>query len=69
MACPSQWDAKTPDGEYVYIRLRHGLLRLDIDDNTFAMWWVSALGYDGVMDTDEMIHHITTMAGGLITFV
>ncbi|MEU0991945.1 hypothetical protein [Streptomyces sp. NPDC005953] len=23
-ACPSQWDAWTPDGQYLYLRYRHG---------------------------------------------
>jgi hypothetical protein len=29
-ACPSQWNAETFDGEYVYVRYRWGHLRIDV---------------------------------------
>jgi hypothetical protein len=34
-ACPSQWDAKTEDGKYVYIRYRWGSLTVDIDGHQY----------------------------------
>lgn len=30
-ACPSQWDAWTEDGTYVYLRYRHGLGTVEVD--------------------------------------
>lgn len=37
-ACPSQWDARTPDGRYVYIRYRNGCGRIDVDEETVICW-------------------------------
>jgi hypothetical protein len=42
-ACPAQWEGKTADGRYVYIRYRHGVGRIGfgatlddaVDDDTF----------------------------------
>lgn len=31
-ACPSQWSAQTPEGQYVYIRFRWGRLLAYLDD-------------------------------------
>lgn len=55
--CPSQWDAKTITGDNVYIRLRHGLFRLDVNDIT--EFWGNPDGFDGIMNTEEMIVYVT----------
>lgn len=34
-ACPTQLEGKTDDGKEVYVRYRHGYLRVDIDDECF----------------------------------
>lgn len=56
-ACPSQWDAETTDGQSVYIRVRHGYLNLDVDDET--IFDGNPDGVDGVMSTHEMIVYVT----------
>ena len=52
-ACPSQWEGKTIGGDEVYIRYRHGDLRVDINDNTV---WGDGFGdpLDGFMTYDEL---------------
>lgn len=57
-ACPAQWEAKTVDGKDVYIRLRHGYFRLDLDGTT--IFDGSPDGYDGVMNTEDMKEYITS---------
>lgn len=53
--CPSQWSAKTDDGVYVYIRYRHGFLRVDIDGETvYEDNFTSESGGDGAIDFYEM---------------
>lgn len=37
-ASPSQWEAKTVDGDFVYIRYRWGTLRVDLADSKDD-WW------------------------------
>jgi len=32
-ACPSQWEAKTPDERGIYIRFRWGFLSISVSDN------------------------------------
>lgn len=32
-ACPSQWEAETIDGRFVYVRYRWGTLRVDVSDS------------------------------------
>lgn len=68
-ACPSQWEGRTTDGEYVYIRFRWGFLSAGIgpslDDaivpgasqrrgRTIYAEQVSD-GLDGSMTTDRML--------------
>lgn len=48
-ACPAQWEAKTDDGKSVYVRYRHGGLRIDVDGETKFMWQHPSDGWDGVM--------------------
>lgn len=61
VACPAQWECQTDDEQSVYIRYRHGTLRMhvgvDIDDAVRAP--ASAEIYcggewDGFMDWEEM---------------
>jgi hypothetical protein len=54
--CPSQWDAMTKDGDSVFIRLRHGSFRLEVNGKTVAAGQPE--GYDGVMSTQEMIDYL-----------
>lgn len=54
--CPSQWDAKTQERDYVYIRLRHGHFYIEV--NSERVMSTSPEGFDGVMSTDEMIKHV-----------
>lgn len=64
-ACPSQWDAKTTQGEYVYIRVRHGYFRLDVEGQTVFDGYPHDI--DGVMSTSEMIEYV--QQSGKIQFV
>ena len=53
-ACPSQWEGRTEDGEYVFIRYRYGWLRVDVGNQTiFETEHGDSLS--GVMGTDEML--------------
>lgn len=64
--CPSQWDAWDADGNYYYIRYRHGWLYVDKAPN-YDAWWsyekqriydvVLTDEDDGVMSTEEMLNH------------
>jgi biotin synthase-related radical SAM superfamily protein len=66
-ACPSQWDAKTTDGDKVYIRVRHGYFRLEVNDvNIFDG---EPDDVDGVMSTDEMIDYVNKNNEGRIMIV
>lgn len=50
-ACPSQWDAKGPNGEYVYVRFRHGWLSVTVNGFEPCMYEEKVGdGMDGVMD-------------------
>lgn len=51
-ACPSQWEGEV-NGHAIYIRLRHGAFRVDIDGQ--SVFHDSPRGYDGAMSTDEML--------------
>lgn len=55
-ACPSQWEAKTIDNKDVFIRVRHGFLRLEVDNETIFSG--NPDGVDGVMSTSDMIKYI-----------
>ena len=67
---PSQWEGKTTDGRFVYIRYRHGELSVgvgvDQDDAVYssAGWdgkepWLcvepDGMDSEGIMDTDTML--------------
>ena len=67
-ACPSQWDAWDEDGNYVYIRYRHGHLSVESHTDKAGFythggpWTDYAIfeayvgdGLDGYMETEEML--------------
>jgi len=56
-ACPSQWDGRTKDGEYVYIRYRWGYLSVDIAGKNIFDEQIGG-PMDGVLGTSEMIGHL-----------
>ena len=57
-SCPSQWDAKTTDGTYVYIRYRWGCLtvtaRAFTEDEVELLDWCGPSPWDGGMSTSEL---------------
>ena len=66
-ACPTQWEGTTTDGQYVYIRYRHGMFQVGIgatdDDavvNSQTIAYVERQA-DGVMDNDEMMQLTANM--------
>lgn len=51
--CPSQWDAETVDGKYVYIRYRWGTLNIEVDhQNIFSL--NHGDGLDGILAEDKL---------------
>jgi hypothetical protein len=60
-ACPAQWEARLADGQFVYVRFRHGRLSIgfsksdiwDAVDRDRVIW--SEDGDRGTMDFDEML--------------
>jgi hypothetical protein len=59
-ACPAQWEAKTDDGRFVYVRFRHGSSALgsqtSVDDAVDHDAVISAeTGDRGVMALPEML--------------
>ena len=55
-ACPSQWDAWTAQGVYVYVRYRSGRLTVDVGDSQV---FCAVLGgpLDGHMEWPEVLQH------------
>lgn len=53
-ACPSQWEGRTEDDEYVYIRYRYGILSWKVGDSIKGEIYHGG-EMDGVMDTGTMI--------------
>ena len=73
LACPSQWDAKTEDGKNIYIRYRWSILSIyeepgaPLGKQDRAAWHpifkkIVGSGLDGVMDTTELLKHISWVA-------
>lgn len=65
-ACPSQWDAWTPDGQYLYLRYRFGVGTVDAYANSDNDTWTTAPKgriatfesddpYDGVISLDDFM--------------
>jgi hypothetical protein len=60
VACPSQWDAETTDGEEVYIRYRWGRLSVQLGGPAGEFLYDEQVGdsFDGVMTEAQMINHL-----------
>lgn len=63
-ACPSQWEGKTADGQYIYVRYRWGQLTIGAAKTFPAAVWEHNVfdkdigdGLDGYMPYEEMIEH------------
>lgn len=54
-ACPSQWSAKTEDGDEVYIRYRWGVLTMDVA-NVLVQEVEAGDGLDGFMTERQMLY-------------
>jgi hypothetical protein len=52
-ACPSQWDAWTDDGDYLYLRYRWGVGTVQDEDNTEVARFGAGGEWGGVMDLSE----------------
>jgi hypothetical protein len=66
-ACPSQWDAWTADGTYVYVRYRSGFLTVDVgwsrvfeliygDSLSGHITWAEVLALTPLMDQTKGIN-------------
>lgn len=62
--CPSQWDGKTDDGRYVYIRYRYGEGRIDVAESQAAWFddqsecvatWGEGGSFDGFCSIEDVI--------------
>lgn len=59
-ACPTQWEGTTDDGKEVYIRYRHGRLRVECDRQWIYSEVVGEV-FDGAMKTEEMQAHTASV--------
>lgn len=57
-ACPSQWDGWDKDGTYFYFRYRHGVLRVDREEERAISKKEIVQGPDGFMTYDELKDHL-----------
>lgn len=67
--CPSQWECLTDDNQYVYIRYRHGYLRVALCKNEAEFMNLQNVynifneqigeDYDGSMTTKEMVEKLS----------
>ena len=53
--CPSQWDAWTVSGEYLYLRYRWGTGTVDDDNHNELIRFETGEPWDGAMDLDEFL--------------
>lgn len=53
-ACPEQYDVLSGGVEVAYLRLRHGVFRVNVGSETFE----AATDGDGAFDGDERIHFL-----------
>ena len=53
IACPSQWEGTTVDGEELYIRYRWGMLRIDLDGETIFEQQLGD-GLDGWIEWEDI---------------
>lgn len=62
-ASPAQWEAKTPDGQFVYIRYRWGVLTMGVGENIDQaihnrhdhQLTIDESGWSGSMSTADML--------------
>ena len=54
LACPSQWEGITDDGESVYIRYRWGHLSVSVSGTKIFSRQIGD-GLDGVLSTTDML--------------
>jgi hypothetical protein len=54
-ACPSQWDAWTVDGQYLYLRYRWGVGTVDDEDDRELTRFETGDELGGCMDIDEFL--------------
>lgn len=76
-ACPSQWDGWDADGNYYYVRYRHGWLYVEKSPN-YDAWWdheheriydeIITDEDDGVMSTKEMLQYTGLEFDGEVPF-
>jgi hypothetical protein len=52
-ACPAQWDGETILGKAVYVRYRHGILAVEVEDETTWRWRLGA-PYDGWLEEEAL---------------
>jgi hypothetical protein len=52
-ACPSQWDAWTSEGDYLYLRYRWGVGTVDDEGGNELARFSTGDPYGGVIDLDD----------------
>ena len=62
-ACPSQWEATTVEGSYLYVRYRWGGLRIDLDGVAIHRDTLGD-GLDGVCSWDDVLK--SALKAGLV---
>lgn len=65
-ACPSQWDGTTTNGEYVYIRFRHGRLTVEVNEELEFIAYPFDDDWSGIISQNEMIDFINNNAQNLM---
>lgn len=58
LACPSQWEAVDEHGQFVYIRYRHGILRVDMDGETIFENDEGLGETDGYISEEKMLEAV-----------
>jgi hypothetical protein len=59
-ACPEQYDVYDQKGtQCAYIRLRHGLLRVDVPDVGHTIYSTGSVHGDGIFSDDERLKKLT----------
>lgn len=51
--CPAQWDAWTDDGQYLYLRYRHGIGSVERQPSEDPDTWTDDLGVSLVTEWDD----------------
>ncbi|MFE2670717.1 hypothetical protein [Streptomyces mirabilis] len=68
-SCPSQWDAWTEDGQYLYLRYRHGIGSVERQPSADPDTWTADLRVSTVTEWDDETltswHRFNCMIGQL----